>query len=73
MIENARTGERVEFVIDTPELLRLEVTWPTGGARAIRHAHPGLGEPWEVIKGRAAVEIDGVRLAWRTRTTRRST
>ena len=61
MIENGRTGERVEFILETPELLRLEVTWPGSGARAVRHAHPGMEERWEVLEGRAAFEVDGVR------------
>jgi hypothetical protein len=42
MIENARTGEIVEFVVETPELLRMEVTWTEPGPRAVRHAHPGM-------------------------------
>jgi mannose-6-phosphate isomerase-like protein (cupin superfamily) len=60
LVENERTGEQVEFVLETPELLRMEVTWPRSGARAIRHAHPGMEERWEVLEGRAAFEVDGV-------------
>lgn len=60
MIENPRTGEQIEFVLETPELLRMLVTWPTSGARSIRHAHPGMEERWEVLGGRAAFEVDGV-------------
>jgi quercetin dioxygenase-like cupin family protein len=60
VIQHPRTGERVEFLLETPELLRMEVTWPNPGARAIRHAHPGMEERWEVLEGRAAFEVDGV-------------
>ena len=60
MVENERTGEIVEFLIETPELLRMDVTWTLPGARALRHAHPGMEERWEVLDGRAAFEIDGV-------------
>ena len=62
MIENDRTGELIEFVVETPELLRMEVTWTRPGTRAMRHAHPGMEERWEVLEGRAAFEIDGVSL-----------
>jgi len=60
MVENARTGEILEFLVETPELLRMDVTWTKPGARAARHAHPGMEERWEVIEGRAAFEVDGV-------------
>ena len=60
MIENERTGERVEFVQETSELLCMNVTWTTAGARAVRHAHPGMEERWEILEGRAAFEVDRV-------------
>lgn len=60
--ENTRSGEIVEFVVETPELLRMEVTWPLPGFRSMRHRHPGMEERWEVVSGRAVVEIDGVML-----------
>lgn len=60
MVENVRTGEIVQFVVETPELLRMDVTWTKPGVRALRHAHPGMEERWEVLEGRAAFEVDGV-------------
>lgn len=60
MIENERTGEQVEFLVETAELLRMDVTWTRPGHRAVRHAHPGMEERWEVLEGRAAFDIDGV-------------
>lgn len=60
MVENVRTGEIVKFLLETPELLRMDVTWTKPGARAVRHAHPGMEERWEVLEGRAAFEVDGV-------------
>ena len=60
MVVNERTGEQVEFVVDTPELLQMDVTWTEPGHRAPRHLHPGMEERWTVLGGRAAFEIDGV-------------
>lgn len=60
MVRNDRTGEVVEFVVESDELLRMEVTWTKPGLRAARHAHPGMEERWEVLDGRAAFEVDGV-------------
>ena len=60
MIENERTGERIEFLVETAELLRMEVTWTQPGARSLRHTHPGMEERWEVLEGRGAFEIDGI-------------
>jgi mannose-6-phosphate isomerase-like protein (cupin superfamily) len=60
VIENERTGEQVEFLVETPALLRMAVTWTRPGRRAVRHAHPRMEERWEVLEGRAAFEVDGV-------------
>jgi mannose-6-phosphate isomerase-like protein (cupin superfamily) len=60
MVENDRTGERIEFVVETDDLLRMDVTWTRPGHRAVRHLHPGMEERWTVLDGRAAFEIDGV-------------
>jgi quercetin dioxygenase-like cupin family protein len=60
MVENERTGERVDFVVESADLLRMEVTWSRPGLRSVRHAHPGMEERWTVLEGRAAFEIDGV-------------
>jgi quercetin dioxygenase-like cupin family protein len=60
MVENERTGERVDFVLESADLLRMEVTWSKPGRRSVRHAHPEMEERWKVLEGRAAFEIDGV-------------
>jgi quercetin dioxygenase-like cupin family protein len=60
VVENGRTGERVDFIVESDELLRMEVTWSKPGVRTVRHAHPGMEERWEVLDGRAAFEVDGV-------------
>lgn len=60
VVENERTGERVDFIVESDELLRMEVTWSKPGIRAVRHAHPGMEERWEVLEGRAAFEVDDV-------------
>jgi quercetin dioxygenase-like cupin family protein len=38
----------------------MRVTWPRPGHRAIAHIHPGMQERWEVVRGRAGFDIDGV-------------
>ena len=60
MVENEPTGERVDFVVESADLLRMEVTWSKPGHRSVRHAHPEMEERWTVLEGRAAFEIDGV-------------
>lgn len=60
MIENARTGEQIEFLSEEPDLLVMDVRWTRPGHRALRHRHPGMEERWEVLEGRAAFEVDGV-------------
>ena len=55
--ENPHTGERIEFVEETPELLVMEATWPRPGRRTGAHAHPGMEERWTVLEGRAAFRI----------------
>ncbi|MDY7104351.1 MAG: cupin domain-containing protein [Actinomycetota bacterium] len=59
MIENSRTGEQVEFLSETPELLVMDVRWTRPGRRAVEHLHPGMEERWEVLEGRAAFRIGG--------------
>jgi mannose-6-phosphate isomerase-like protein (cupin superfamily) len=60
VIENARTGEQIEVVSETPEVLTMLATWTRPGHRATEHLHPGMEERWEVLEGRAAFRIDGV-------------
>jgi len=57
---NPLTGERVEVISETPELLAMAVEWPRPGQRAAAHIHPGMEETWRVLEGRAAFLIDGV-------------
>ena len=59
MIVNPRTGEQVEFISETPELLVMDVTWTRPGKRALAHVHPGMEERWEVVEGRAQFVIEG--------------
>jgi len=56
-VENAATGERITFVVISPELLVMDDLWPRPGHRAIEHAHPEMEERWEVVEGRAAFRI----------------
>lgn len=60
MIENARTGEQVEFETRTPECLVMLSTWTRPGQRAIEHLHPEMEEHYEIVEGTAAFRIAGV-------------
>jgi mannose-6-phosphate isomerase-like protein (cupin superfamily) len=60
VIVNPRTGEEVEFVSETADLLVMDVRWPRKGRRALAHVHPGMEERWEVIEGRAQFTIGEV-------------
>jgi quercetin dioxygenase-like cupin family protein len=62
VIENPRTGEQVERVAETPEVLTMITTWTRPGHRAIEHIHPIMEERFEVLEGRAAFRIDGVEI-----------
>ncbi len=62
MIENPRTGERVEFVSESPALLSMVTTCTRPGHRAIEHVHPIMEERFEVLAGRAAFLIDGIEI-----------
>jgi len=59
VIENPRSGEQVEFLIRTPELLAMHTTWTRPGHRALEHIHPEMEESFHVLTGRAAFRIDG--------------
>lgn len=59
-LENPSTGEVIEVLSDSPELLVMRATWTRPGHRAIAHVHPGMQEHWEVLEGQATFDIDGV-------------
>ena len=52
MIENPRSGERVEFVSETSEALTMITTWTRPGHRTTEHIHPNMEEQFEVLEGR---------------------
>ena len=62
MIENPRSGEQVEFVSESSELLVMIATWTRPGHRALEHVHPIMEERFEVLTGRAAFRIDGIEI-----------
>jgi len=62
VIENPRTGEQVERVAETPDVLTMTTTWTRPGHRAMEHLHPIMEERFEVLEGRAAFRIDGVEI-----------
>ncbi len=59
-MENPRTGERIDVVSDSGDVLVMDVRWTRPGHRALEHVHPGMEERWEVVEGRAAFRVDGV-------------
>ncbi len=59
VIENPRTGERIEFLVRTPELLRMRATWARPGHRVLEHIHPEMEETFAVLAGQAAVRVGG--------------
>jgi len=62
MIENPRSGEQVEFIAESPDVLTMVTTWTRPGHRAAEHVHPRMEERFEVLDGRAAFRIDGVEI-----------
>jgi quercetin dioxygenase-like cupin family protein len=60
VIENPRSGERVEFVSETSEALTMLTTWTRPGHRAAEHIHPSMEERFQVLEGRAAFAVDGI-------------
>jgi quercetin dioxygenase-like cupin family protein len=62
VIENPRSGERVEFVSETSEALTMLTTWTRPGHRAAEHIHPNMEERFEVLEGRAAFRVDGIEI-----------
>ena len=60
VIENPRSGERVEFVSETSEALTMLTTWTRPGHRAAEHIHPNMEERFEVLEGQAAFLVDGI-------------
>jgi quercetin dioxygenase-like cupin family protein len=57
VIRNPRTGEHVEFVVETPELLVMRSTWTRPGHRVLEHIHPEMEERFEVLAGTAAIRV----------------
>lgn len=62
VIENPRSGEQVEFIFESPDVLIMVTTWTRPGHRAAEHVHPRMEERFEVLEGRAAFRIDGVEI-----------
>lgn len=62
-ITNPVTGEIITFVSTAAEtggeLLVLHDTWTRPGQRSAPHVHPRMEERFEVVRGRAAVMVDG--------------
>jgi len=59
VIQNARTGEQIEFEVRTPEILVMHSTWTRPGPRVVEHAHPEMEERFEILEGKAAFRIRG--------------
>lgn len=59
MIQNPQTGEQIEFLVETPDLLTMRSTWTRPGHRAVEHVHPQMEETFEVIDGDAMFRVGG--------------
>ncbi len=59
MIENPRSGEQIDFLVDTPDLLRMRSTWSRPGHRAPPHLHPRMEEQFHVEEGWARFRVGG--------------
>ena len=60
VIENPRSGQRIEFVSETSEGLTMLTTWTRPGHRAAEHIHPNMEERFQVLEGQAAFLVDGI-------------
>ena len=58
-IENPATGERITFLVSTPELLVMHAVWPRPGHRTVEHAHPAMEERFTALTGSVALRIGG--------------
>ena len=59
MLTNPFTGQTIEFVEDTDELLVMESSYKPGGAPAPAHFHPDQEETFTVLAGAVEVVVDG--------------
>jgi quercetin dioxygenase-like cupin family protein len=59
-IENPRTGQRMTFVTDHPELLEIDTFNPPTGTREPEHVHPTQESGARVTSGALVFEVDGV-------------
>jgi mannose-6-phosphate isomerase-like protein (cupin superfamily) len=58
-IANPRTGQRMTFVTDTPELLEIDTANPPSEIREPEHVHPKQESGCRVISGELRWEVDG--------------
>jgi quercetin dioxygenase-like cupin family protein len=58
-IENPATGERITFLVSTPELLVMHAVWPRPGHRTVEHAHPAMEERFTVLTGSVGLRVGG--------------
>ncbi len=59
MLTNPFTGQTIEFVTDSEELLVMESTYKPGGAPAPAHFHPDQEETFTVLSGAVETVVDG--------------
>ena len=59
MLRNPFTGQTLEFVSETDELLVMESSYERGGAPAPAHLHPAQEETFTVLEGSVRSSIDG--------------
>lgn len=60
-IHNPRTGQRMRFVEERRELLRIETVNPPSSEREPAHVHPRQASGAEVVSGSLVFEVEGAR------------
>jgi len=61
VIHNPRTGQRMTFVTDDPEVLEIDTLNPPSDQREPEHVHPKQDSGARVTSGALVFEVDGVR------------
>ena len=58
-IENPRTGQRMTFVTDRPELLEIDTINPRTAVREPEHVHPKQETGTRIVSGSLRFKVDG--------------
>jgi quercetin dioxygenase-like cupin family protein len=65
VLTNPFTGQTIERVAESDDLLVMETTYAAGGAPAPAHFHPAQDERFVVVSGAVRTKVDGEELILR--------